>query len=493
MSNRTPRTRRLAAFVALLSILLVATACTPSFVETSTAPAAAGEGEPPTAAVTDDPLPTADPASPVPPANTADPGQASNSSPTEPPAAAPTEPPTPLPGPTQTPIPFGDVASGIPYRLPLVVQHVTETTAVLFFELHSAAQGVLLYWPEANPTAQQVVSLRADRQSHQIVLEGLQPGTGYAAVVGLGPEASNGEYREPSYRGELWGSVRFATATAERVDPLRIGVIGDSGFGDDVTYRLAEQMGAADLDFVLHTGDVVYQMYNDADAFESYANKWYLPFAPVLKRMPVYAVIGNHDVEEAAMFEGMPFYYRVFPAFPDPRFENSTYSGRNMWYAFAYGDIQFLMLDTQVFFNEGGRPEQEQWMAERLADDRFRATIPVSHVPPMSFGRYEEGTSPVSSWLLPWQEARVPLTAHGHDHNYERFTQGEITHVVSGGGSVVLYPQGQPMPEGGVFLQQSHWVLLEVYEDRIDVRAYGADGTELDEASVPLPQAEPAS
>jgi len=422
------------------------------------------------------------------PANPANPANAPTTAPTVAPTATiePTAAPTDIPGPTQTPVPFGDVASGVPYRLPLVVQHVTETTAVLFFELHTAAPGLLIYWPEANPAEQHTVSLPADRSYHQVVLEGLQPGTSYAAIVGIGPEASNGEYREPSYRGELWGTVTFTT-TANPVEwPLRVGVIGDSGFGEQVTFDLAQDMAASDLDFTVHTGDVVYQMYNEGDPFESYAFKWYQPLEAILERMPVYPVIGNHDVEESAIWEDVPFYYRVFPPFPDPAFEPSAYDGRNMWYAVAYGDVQFLLLDTQVFFSEGGRAEQEAWIAERLADLRFRITIPVMHVPPYSYGRHAGTGLTVRGWTTLYEGANVPLVLSGHDHNYERVTINGITYIISGGGSASLYPQTEDMPEGGVFIQQSHWVLLEIYEDRIEVQARGRDGTVLDRATIPL-------
>jgi len=41
---------------------------------------------------------------------------------------------------------------------------------------------------------------------------------------------------------------------------------------------------------------------------------------------------------------------------------------RNQYYTFAYQDIQFIVLDSQVFFGAGGREEQEAWLADRLAD-----------------------------------------------------------------------------------------------------------------------------
>src|SRR5690606_2127737 len=113
MPDSASHTRRLATFTVLLSMLFIATACTPSFVETSTAPAPIGEGEPSTAAVTDVALGTANPESPTAPAGTADPEQSPNPGASAQPTTAPTEPPTAVPAPTQTPLPFGDPSSKI--------------------------------------------------------------------------------------------------------------------------------------------------------------------------------------------------------------------------------------------------------------------------------------------------------------------------------------------------------------------------------------------
>lgn len=405
--------------------------------------------------------------------------------------ATPPAPPSPVetatltPTPTITPVVLLDTPAHVDYVLPLVVQHVTETSATLYFELSGPAEGVLLYWPAEIEQAQSRLPLSSTEARHQITLTGLEPGVIYQATVGILAEGDT--YREPYFLDQRWGAVSSRTASGR--EPLRVGVLGDSGFGGSATFALVEEMAAYDLDFVLHTGDVVYQIYDNADPYEAYALKWYKPFAPLLHRMPIYPVVGNHDVEAAAQWNGVPFYYHAFPPFVDPRFETSAYEGRNQWYAFAYGSIQFLMLDTQTFFGEVGRAEQDTWLIERLADGRFRHTIPVFHVAAYTSGIYpDDGISVRQNWVPQFEAANVPLVFSGHDHNYQRLLVEGIMYVVSGGGSATLYQSGQILPESLVFARETHFVLMEIYEDRIELRSIALGGELLDQATIQLQQ-----
>jgi predicted phosphodiesterase len=382
--------------------------------------------------------------------------------------------------PSPTPIALGGLSTTISYTLPLTVRHVTDTSATLFFELSAPSEGVLLYEPAEG--SQRAVTLNPSDVTQQIVLEGLMPGTAYRARVGLG---GGGTFKEPGFREQAWGPVSFHTQSA--TEPLRIGVIGDSGFGQQVTYDLATQMAALDLDFVLHTGDVVYSIEQNTNPYEAYALKYYLPFAPLLQTMPVYTVVGNHDVEQEAMYQGTPFIYHAFPSFVDARFSAPNTGGLNQWYAMAYGNIQFLMLDTQTFFNEPGRAEQTAWLSERLADARFAYSIPVFHVPPFSSGLHpHDGAALRTEWLPLFEASRVPLALSGHDHNYERLTAGGTTYIISGGGTTVIYDQSITLPESMFFIKKTHFVLLEIYSDRIDLQAVALGGEVLDQTTIPL-------
>jgi hypothetical protein len=233
---------------------------------------------------------------------------------------------------------------------------------------------------------------------------------------------------------------------------------------------------------------VVYNMGEDASTFDAYRRKWFDVFSPLLHSTVIYPVVGNHDIESATLWNGVPFYYHVFPPFADPQFAPSDDAGKRRWYAFAYGDLQFVMLDTQAFFGEGGSAAQDAWLAGRLADSRFKHTIAVFHVPPYDAGRHVTDSPPVRvDWSPQFEAAGVPLVLSGHDHNYQRFLEDGTTYVISGGGSATLYAQTQT-PDGlQAFARQTHYVLLEVYADHIDLTAIALGGAVIDQATIPLP------
>ena len=277
-----------------------------------------------------------------------------------------------------------------------------------------------------------------------LTAEGLFPGAAYEAQVLLGNEMDG--FQQPSFDGKDWGTIQFQSMPDPW--PLRAGVLGDASFGDEATQSLVNIIAAQDLDFVIHTGDVVYET-DSSDVFNSYIQKFFQPFSPLLHQGPIYTVLGNHDYDFAVRWEGAPFYDYAFPPFPDPNFGYPETRRANQYYAFSYKDIQFLMLDTHVFAGADDRTDQDVWMDERLADPRFRVTIPVFHVAPYSSSvvHPDDGLPVRYSWNWRFEDANVPLVLSGHFHHYERLFANGITYIVSGGGSSTLYAQGESLPE----------------------------------------------
>jgi predicted phosphodiesterase len=398
---------------------------------------------------------------------------------------SPTYTPTLTPTLTHSPQPIiiSDALSEVRFNLPLTIQHVGETEATLFFELETPAEGYLIYWPSAVADQRAFIPLAKDEARHQIRLEDLMPGTQYRAVVGL--SAGENLYQLPNFRGMDWGLVNFHTLGGD--EPLRIGVIGDSGYGEESTFALAEQMAAHNLDFVLHTGDLVYYVDHHPDPLAAFVEKYYKPLTPLLHELPIYPVVGNHDIEIATYWQGKPFYYHAFPPVHTPDFPPSDFNQQNQWYAIAVGRIQFLMLDTQTLFGEDGNAEQTAWMEERLADERFDFTIPVFHVPPYSSGPHrDEGPIVEQVWGHLLNSDKVPVVISGHDHFYERLKVDGITYLVSGGGSSVLYKMIEQHPQSQIFARQMHFVLMEMYADRINISAIAATGELLDQFNILL-------
>ncbi len=80
----------------------------------------------------------------------------------------------------------------------------------------------------------------------------------------------------------------------------------------------------------------------------------------------------------------------------------------------------------------------------------------------------------------------MPLIFSGHEHFYERVEVAGLTQIISGGGSTVLYPIDDPLPESQVLVREMHFVLLELYSDRIELSAINREGRLLDQFTIPL-------
>jgi len=400
------------------------------------------------------------------------------------PTLGPTEtiPPEVTPTPSMTLI-LAQPHAEIAYISPITVQHKTKESIHCYFELNQKAQGYLFYWPlGANIQDGKRVALATDSNRHLIKIEGLTPGEAYQVAVGV--YDGDGSYYPPQFLGAVWDPIQIETLATE-LWPVRIAVFGDSGFGDQITYQLAEQMASNDLDFVLHTGDVVYNVSKNSDVQEAYAIKYYQALSPILRRFPIYPVPGNHEYYQDAFYEDQPYYFHVFPPIPGT-YKSELGNGEvRRWYAIELGPIQFLLLDTQLFWRGTGRSEQTAWLSEQLSDDRFEISIPVFHVPPFTSGRHGlDGVFVQRDWIPLFEQASVPLVFSGHDHNYERLSVNGIKYIVTGGGSSVLYPLSSTLQHSEYFAYITHFVLLEIYPEYLELSAITTKGEILDQVTV---------
>jgi predicted phosphodiesterase len=362
------------------------------------------------------------------------------------------------------------------------VQKLTPFEATLHFELDKPSSGWLLYRPEVDEfVGWWAVPLAKDETIHQVHLAGLTPGIAYSVQTGLGEDLES--LRVPELFGANWGPINFVVPSLGEPD-LRFGVIGDSGFGDDQTRELIELMSGYDLDFVLHTGDAVYKANEQSGPVEAFATKYFKMFAPLMHGAPVFPVLGNHDYDQPVRSNGRPFFVRAFPALTD---QSVPENALGTWYAFERSGIQFIMLDSNAFHGGGGRAEQTEWLEERLADPNFRFSIPVFHTPPYTSGLHQnDGKALRFDWTPLFEAAGTPLVLSGHDHNYERILLDRVTYLVSGGGSSVLYRETERVEGSLTFHRKMHFVQVDIYQDRIELKAIDIGGNLLDHATIPL-------
>lgn len=422
--------------------------------------------------------PTATPALTAPVAVTASP--AFDASPT---AIAPRATPTPAASPTPAYDPFVVELppAKISFAISPAIQHVTETTAMIYFAFADLASGSVFYRSATTPI--ESISFGEDTTAHLVTLPDLQPGTTYDVIVAVGKDA---DYRLPLFLDDAWG--RQTVTTPPFASPLRFAAIGDSGFGDDATVALVDQMLAQNPAFVLHVGDVVYNADDEDDPADAFRIKYFQPFAPLLHRIPVYPSIGNHDVEEATLVDDIPYYFTAFPPFGEPTFPAWNDTPLRKWYAFSFAGIQFLSLDSQALFGDPGNAEQQAWLEERLADPKYTYTIPFFHVSPYSSSRHRFDGRAVRRWADLFEATGVPLVVSGHEHAYERLAHGPTTYIISGGGSSTLYELVERREESQFFASESQFTLFDVYPDRIEARAIREDGSVIDSATIATPR-----
>ena len=253
--------------------------------------------------------------------------------------------------------------------------------------------------------------------------------------------------------------------------PLRFIAYGDTRRNGDTVDKpqtkhnaIAKVIRELNPDFVLFSGDMVYN--NEFEKFLTVISSNYA----VDKRIPLYPVIGNHEVVVSEKFGGIEALikarsrYVLFEAFKGRLDESySSYLNdifdrmkqKQSWYSFVKQidgvELQFIALNSSLPDDE----EQFKWFLNELK----RVDVPkvvVAHYPPYSIGHH--GYASVSqkgsreskfqnryTKVFNDPKNNVALVIGGHDHNYQRICKtdekGGIripVYVVSGGGGADL-------------------------------------------------------
>ncbi len=203
-----------------------------------------------------------------------------------------------------------------------------------------------------------------------------------------------------------------------------------------------------------------------------YDRRFFGPYGEIIKGVPVFPVLGNHDVRKG---DGAAFLENFYPPLGSP---GST----KRYYSFDWGGAHFVALDSELYYGDrgGSARRQEAFLEHDLAATRKPLKIAFLHRSPYGSSRHG-GDDRVRHELAPiFERHKVDLVFAGHDHVYERTVPvGGVTYVVSGGGGRRLYPAGK-----GRLTARSrsahHAVLVRVAGGRLSLEAVEPDGTVFD-------------
>ena len=319
---------------------------------------------------------------------------------------------------------------------------------------------------------------------HTAAVSDLKPGTAYEYRVGAGDKRSS------------WQS--FHTAQGHDFKAL---IFPDSQSSDYSVWAATAQPAwqhNQDAQFFINMGDLV---DNGQDHYQW--NAWFDVVGDMIARIPVVPLLGNHETYDKGWKVRMPEAY--LHLFALPRIDREKY--QNQFYSFDYGDVHFVVLNTQsqelADFEPSLDEDEVAWFKEDMAKTTKKWKIVLMHKDPLQYGfanrpqPREEGFSPEGRlWMPLFDQYGVDavLSAHlhtyrdrGHIRNFQRDESGPL-YLITGVAGNVQYPglwkqhsldeYVAPQPE------TDNYMTLEATDDSLTFRSFLPDGQLLEEKSI---------
>jgi len=305
------------------------------------------------------------------------------------------------------------------------------------------------------------------------------------------------------------GEVRSWPKTAGRLAFL---VIGDYGTGRGPQYEVAGAMlrvlrerqgGDNPVRFVITTGDNIYasRIWFGLRAFSGdwdshWGSKFFRPYEGLLRSVPFYPALGNHDGDASESHGDLAAYLDNF-FFPAPR--------PSRYYSFNFGGLaELFALDStdnssperRVIYAPEGR--QFQWLRRALADSKAPWKIAYFHNPPFNAGPgHGADLEKLRTFVDLFGQAGVKVVFNGHEHNFQWSEQDAATrgvrYVISGaGGSLRTGDVRQKMQAAHIaaWSPERHFLLVEIDGRAMTIHVLGAKPVTLrdkDGRQVPQP------
>ena len=306
---------------------------------------------------------------------------------------------------------FGQLHAQSVVRGPYL-QMQTENSITIHWRTDAATDSVVRYGITPDNLAT-TITAAGSRSNHAIELTGLQPTQQYWYSVG-------------DSIGELAGDASYHFHTAPQpgnAADTRIWVIGDSGTANADARAVRDAYkawaGSNPADFWVMLGDNAYNDGTDAE----YQAAVFGTYPEILRQLPLWATLGNHDGHSADSASQTGPYYDIFNL-PTAAEAGGLMSGTEAYYSFDYANIHFICLDSYET-DRSTNGSMLQWMEADLAMNTQPWVIAFWHHPPYTKGSHNSDTE---SQLIDMRQNALPiledwgvdLVLSGHSHSYER-------------------------------------------------------------------------
>jgi predicted phosphodiesterase len=257
----------------------------------------------------------------------------------------------------------------------------------------------------------------------------------------------------------------YFTTRQPRGRKIRFVAFGDNSHGAMSDHAVAYQAYRANPDFIMNTGDNVYE-----GGLDNEYSRYFFPVynadvagprlgAPLMRSVPFYSVLGNHDADYkdaqkrvAADFardaDAGGFYTNFHfplngpvPEYPTPvrgpaaRLDDFKACAGERYprmanYSYDCGDAHFICLDSHIY-NDPTSASLQRWVEDDLSKTDARWRFAVYHHPAFNVGMNHAHEQQMRVLSPIFEKYGVDLALSGHEHNYQRtkplrFVPGDV-------------------------------------------------------------------
>ena len=325
---------------------------------------------------------------------------------------------------------------------------------------------------------------------HEATLTGLTPNTKYEYRVGYGTDRRSDWYR-------------LETAGASVYDVL---IYPDSQSGDYSQWEEIVKSSALRnprTALYISMGDLV---DNGEHAYQW--RTWLNSIKPLSANVPLATTLGNHEMYTLDWKMREPYAYLNY--FEVPPNGNETFNRR--YYSYDFGDVHYVVLDTTLYESnhednhDTHHPDlydvQVQWLRQDLAANTKKWTVVLMHRDPFQYafdgpgGSRAVGFDDEGVLFMPiFDEFNVDLVLSAHLHSYRN--RGHVRHfdrdssgplyILTGIAGDVGRPKWKQHPLDVYVIpdrEASNYMTMTVTPNQLVVKAFLADGTQIDESVI---------
>ena len=355
------------------------------------------------------------------------------------------------------------------------LQHVTQSNMVVMFEtdvpcVASVRYGKVRFWKRGDkkkPTDADLMKLTTPLSSkqtiHRFVLSNL--------------DAQSDYFYQASYKGsdgkDIYSSKEIFQTAVRKDSAFSFVVMGDTRSNVKIFSKLCSMALAEHPNFVINVGDIV----QDGRKKSQWASMYFKPAAALMKRVPTYVAIGNHE-------RNAEWYYK-YSGYPAPQ----------NYYSFDYGNAHFTIIDSNASLKKGSK--QYNWLIADLEKSKnAKWKFVAHHHPPYSsdaddygkttFWLSKRGDSRVQSLIPIYEKYGIDVVWSGHVHDYERTwplrdgkvdEKNGVIYIQAGGGGAELE---QFAPTRSWFtaklLRNWQYCYVVIHDGTFQMMAYDIDG-----------------